>query len=186
MAEAGQPIGFHYEEATAANVRDAPQVARLTDALSAINATPGGPKVFFVFSPNEAFEVDAPNHVVRLHEVQCGKWNGNRGSPPVFVDTRFRGPYAVPTGIAVARARISALLFCDQRVPLRAQRIDLKHVGIAPIMGGVNDDLEIVVQLLAHVAPQFGCNDALRIGVGTRYAEVDFVLAIKNADFGMF
>src|SRR5215470_710094 len=69
MAEAGQPIRFHDEEATAADVRDATQVARLTDARSAVNATPSRPQVFFVLSANEAFEVDSPDHVVRMHEV---------------------------------------------------------------------------------------------------------------------
>jgi hypothetical protein len=44
MAEAGQPIGFHDEEATAADVRDAVQVARLTDTRSTIELGQGNAK----------------------------------------------------------------------------------------------------------------------------------------------
>ena len=51
-------------------------------------------------------------------------------------------------------------------------------------MRRVNDDFEIVIQLLTDIPPQFGCDDSSRIRVEACYAEVDFVLVVKDADFG--
>ena len=69
---------------------------------------------------------------------------------------------------------------------MRAQRIDLKYVRITPVMGRVNDDLKVIIQLLTDITPQFGRDDPLRIRVEARNAEIDFMLAVENADFGFF
>ena len=53
-------------------------------------------------------------------------------------------------------------------------------------MRRVNDDLEVIVQFLTDIAPQFGCDNPFRIRVKTRNAEIDFMLAIENADFTFF
>ena len=50
-------------------------------------------------------------------------------------------------------------------------------------MAGIDNDLEIVIQFLADVAAEFSGEDALRMGVEAGNAEVDFALAVEDANF---
>jgi hypothetical protein len=50
----------------------------------------------------------------------------------------------------------------------------------------INDDFEIVVQFLAHIAAKFGRDDPLRIGIEARDAKVDRVLGVNDPNFGLF
>ena len=52
-------------------------------------------------------------------------------------------------------------------------------------MGRVDDDFEVVVQLLSDVPPQFGGNDSFRIRVRAKYAEVNIMFVVENADFSL-
>src|SRR5437667_3721705 len=186
MTKADEPVWFDYEQATAADFGDPVQFSGLANPGSTIDAPPARPKVFFVLPADESFEVDTPNHILRLHEVQRRKRNSHRGRPALLCDTTFGCPNAVPAGVPISRTAICALLFGNQSIALGPQRIDLKHVGITSVMRRVNDDLEVIVQFLTDIAPQFGRDDPFRIRVEARNAEIDFMLAVENADFGFF
>src|ERR1700675_1678050 len=53
-------------------------------------------------------------------------------------------------------------------------------------MGGVDDDLKVVIQFLTDVPAQLCGHDPFGIGVEASDAEVDFVLVVENTDFGSF
>src|SRR5260370_21551891 len=158
----------------------------MADPRGAIDAPPGRPQVFFILAADESLEVDPPDHIVRPHEVQSRKRNRDGGRPAAFRQTSFRGPYPVPPGIAVARARVCALLFRNQRVALCPQRINLEYVRVPPVVSRVDDDFKVVIQFLTDVPAQLGRNDPTWIGVETGDTEVDLVLVVENADFGVF
>src|SRR5258708_20871898 len=64
--------------------------------------------------------------------------------------------------------------------------MSLKRVRIVAIVGGVDDDLKVVIQFLTDIPAQLCGHDPFGIGVEASDAEVDFVLVIENADFGPF
>src|SRR5216683_6838038 len=184
MAESRQSVRLDDEQASTADVGNSLQLASMTDPRGTIDAPPGRPEIFFIFAPDKTFKVDAPSDIARLHEIQGGKWDSHGGRPTPFCNTGFGGPDSVPSRVAIASAGICALLFGNQSVALRAQRINLKHVRIAPVVSRVDDDLEVVIQFLADIPSQFGCNNPFRIRVKARNAEIDFMLAVEDADFG--
>src|SRR4029077_8016744 len=143
---------------------------------------PGGPQILLVLAADEALEVDPPNHIGGLHEVQGRKRNCDGSGPALFCAASLRDPYSIPSGIAVAHARLCAPLLCDQGIALRAQRIDLEDERVAAIVGRIDDDLEIVVEFLTDVAPELAGNDSRRIGVEALDAEIDFMLTVENTD----
>jgi hypothetical protein len=52
-------------------------------------------------------------------------------------------------------------------------------------MGGVNDDLKIVVKLLTDVPTELGGDNPLGVRVEAADAKIDFVLGVEDTDFGM-
>src|SRR5215469_11661627 len=154
MAEPRQPVRFHNEQPSAADVRDALQITSSANAPRSVNAAPRRPQILFVLATDETFEINTPSHVARLHEVQSRKGNCDCGGPALRRDSSFRGPYPIPPGITVACARVGTLFFCDQRVALRPQWIDLEYVRIAAIVRRIDDDLEVVVEFLADIPPE--------------------------------
>src|SRR6516164_8252806 len=109
--------------------------------------------------------------------------NLNRGCPAVFADMRLGGPYSVASGVSIIIGA-AILLFCDQGVSLCAQRVDLKNVRVTSIVRGIDDDLEVVIQMLCGVAPQLGGHDFPRLRVEARYTEVHCMFCIKDANLG--
>src|SRR5437667_10162933 len=154
------------------------QFARLRDLRDAEHTPIARPEVFFVFAPDEALEVQTPDHVLGLREIQRGEGNPNCGCPASAYDPGLRGPNTVPSGVIVLP--FGAALFSDEAVALGAQRIDLKNVGVAAIVRGVDQNLEIVIQVLRQVAPQLGSDDGLRGGIATEDSEIHFVPRVKN------
>src|SRR5260370_24766685 len=124
MTESQQSVRLDDEQASAADIGNAMQLACPADPPRTIDAPPRRPQIFFIFAADEALEVDSPDYIVRLHEVQSGKRNRDCCGPASFGDTSFRGPHSVPAGITVTRAGVRTLLFRDQSVALRAQRLN--------------------------------------------------------------
>src|SRR5581483_8649937 len=81
----------------------------------------------------------------------------------------------------ISSAAVRPLFLGDQSVTLRAEWVDLENVGISTVMGGVDYDLKVVVQLLGNIAPEFRGDYLLRLRVKTGNAEVDLVFRIENA-----
>src|SRR5260370_2922825 len=125
MSETSKCVGLNDEQATTPDLRNAVQLTSLTDSGSAIDALPPGPEILFVAAPDKALEVDAPNHISRLHEIQRRKRNTDCCSPPDLRDAGLGGPDTIPTGITITV--IGGLLFGDQSISLPAYRIYLKH-----------------------------------------------------------
>src|SRR5205823_13769861 len=94
------------------------QLSRLADARCAVGTSPARPHIFFVLATDKSFEVDSPDHISRLHEVERGEGYSHRCGPPIFRDSGLRSPNSVPTRIAVALTLFGTLLFCNQRITL--------------------------------------------------------------------
>src|SRR5215469_6990520 len=129
------------------------QFSGLAYACGAKHALPTRPEILFVLAPDEPFEVDPPDHVTRLHEVECGEGNADGKIPAFLPDSSFGGPDSIPAGIPIAEACVGSLLLGNQGVSLGAKWVDLKDVCIAAIMGRIDDDFEVVVQFLADISP---------------------------------
>ena len=186
MTITDEPVRLDVEEATAPDIRYSMQLAGLADSGSPEDAPPARPQILFILAPDETFEVDPPDDVLRLHEIQAGKRNSHGRRPTLFRDSRFRSPNPIPSRVAIASATICALLFGNQSVSLCAQGINLEYVGVAAIVSRVDEDFEIVIQLLADVAPQLGGDDRLGIGIEAGDAEIHFVLCVEDTDFRFF
>src|SRR5215472_10962086 len=142
MVKSPQSVGLDDEEATAADFRDPVQFSGLAYFCCPEGSSPTAPKVFFILTTNESLKVDSPNYVCGTHEVQCRKRNFDRRCPSVCADSCFRSPHSVPPRIAVlcTAIHITDLFIGYQRIPLRAQWIDLKHISVAAVMSGINHD----------------------------------------------
>ena len=66
---------------------------------------------------------------------------------------------------------------------MRTQRIDLKYVGVAPIVGGVDQDFKIVVKVLRQVPTKLGRHYSGRIRILAENAKVDCMAGVKNPNF---
>ena len=159
MVETTKSIWLDDKQAPATDIVDAMQFTRLTDFIGTECSTPGAPEVFFVLSTNESLEVQPPNDIIGMHEIERRKRNGHRGRPSVLSDTSFRGPDSVPTRVAVLG--VASLFVGNHSVSLRAERVDLKYISIAAIVLRVDDDFKIVIQLLRHVATELGSDGAI-------------------------
>src|SRR5438552_566779 len=109
MAETDQAIWLHDKQASAADLRDSMQFAGLADSGGPVRPPPARPKIFFVLAADETFEIDAPDNVLRTHEVQGRKRDGDRSGPPLFGNSSFRSPYAIPARITVSQTRLGTL-----------------------------------------------------------------------------
>src|SRR5438270_1804087 len=159
MTEAGQSIRFHNKQPAASDVRHAVEFASAANSGCPKSSSPTRPEVLLVFSANKSLEVDTPDDILRLHEIQCGKRNSNCGCPALLRDAGFRCPHAIPARIAVSFVTLSSLFFGDYGVPLGTLRINLEHVCVAPIVGRIDDDFEGIVEPLRHITPQLVRHD---------------------------
>src|ERR1700751_2430005 len=136
MVKSPQRIGLDDEEATTADFRDPAQFSGLAYSRRPEGSSPTAPKVFFILATNEPFEVDPPYHVCGTHEVQGRKRNFDCRCPSVCADSCFGGPHSVPSRIAVlcTAIHIPDLFIGYQRIPLCAQRVDLKDVSVTAVV----------------------------------------------------
>src|SRR5258708_11051579 len=118
MSETSKSVGLNNEQTPTHNNRNAMQFASLSDSGSAIDALPTGPEILFVPAPDKTLEVNAPNHISRLHEIQRRKRNADGCSPSVFRDAGLGGPDTIPTRITITV--FGGLLFGDQSISLGA------------------------------------------------------------------
>src|SRR5439155_13120038 len=151
MTEAPERVRLHNEEPPAPDLVDAAQFTGLADFCDAEDTPPSAPKVLFVLAADEPLEIDPPHYIARAHEVQGREGNLHSGCPAIIGDACLRGPNAVPSWIAILQ--LIRLLVCNESVSLCPQGVDLEDVGIAAIVPGINDDLEVIVQLLGDIAP---------------------------------
>ena len=70
MVETAKSIWLDDKQAPAADAADAMQFTRLTDLIGAERSTPGAPEVFLVLAANESLEVQPPNDVIGMHEIE--------------------------------------------------------------------------------------------------------------------
>src|SRR5690349_3889595 len=49
----------------------------------------------------------------------------------------------------------------------------------------IDQDLEVVVQVLAHIAPQLGCHNFSRLGIVAMNPKIDGVPRVDNSNFGL-
>src|ERR1019366_2222590 len=101
MLEAQQAVRFDHEQPAAADVGDAVQFSGLADARCAIHPAPARPEIFLVLAADEALEIDTPDDVIRFHEIQRRKRNGNSGCPTKLGDAGFGSPDPVPAGVTI-------------------------------------------------------------------------------------
>src|SRR5437660_8834724 len=86
----------------------------------------------------------------------------------------------IPPSVEVASIRVSLLLH-DEAIVLRTKGIEFENVGATTIMVRIDQDFEVVIQVLAHVAPQFGCDDPRRFRVIAINSEVHCVPGVQDA-----
>src|SRR6266699_1137039 len=136
MTETAKCVGLHDEQTATANFGDSMQLAALTDFQDSKTAPPASPQILLILATDETFEVDSPNDIMRLHEIQRRKWNLDGRRPALGRYAGLRRPNAIPARVSVslvAAAILQPLLICNEAISLGSQRIGLKHVGVAAI-----------------------------------------------------
>src|SRR5215467_12577599 len=79
VAESRQSVWLDNEQSAASDVGNTVQFTGLTDPRRPKSPPPTGPEILFVLSTDKTFEVDSPNHTLRLHEIQSRERNRNGG-----------------------------------------------------------------------------------------------------------
>src|SRR5207302_12744 len=74
----------------------------------------------------------------------------------------------------------------DHRSCSFLRRIKLKCVSVATVVGRIDHNLEVVVELLTGIPAKFCRNDTLWIRVVARNPEVDGATRVKDANLGLF
>ena len=94
------------------------QFSGLADFCDPEISSPRTPQIFLILAADETLEVDAPDHIARMHEIQRRKRDANCSRPALGSDAGFRGPHAIPTGVAIAA--VGSGFVCDEAVTLGA------------------------------------------------------------------
>jgi len=66
---------------------------------------------------------------------------------------------------------------------LRAERVDLENISTAAVVVGIDENFEVVVEVLADVAAEFGCYYLRWLGIIAMNAEINGMVCVKNSDF---
>jgi hypothetical protein len=75
------------------------------------------------------------------------------------------------------------LLLHDKTIVLGAQGINPEGVGATAIMVRVDEDFEMIIQVLTHIAPEFRCDNPSGLGIMAIDSEVYSVRRVENAYF---
>src|ERR1041385_5837921 len=102
------------------------QLPGLADPSYSIDSPPSRPEVLLILATDEAFEVDAPDNVARLHEIQGGEWNRDCCGPAFLCNPGLGNPDSIPSRIAIS-VRVN-LLLGNQGIALGAQRVHLENI----------------------------------------------------------
>src|SRR5260370_16779606 len=117
-----------------------------------------------------------------MREIQSGEGNFYGNGPVINKKTCVRTPDAIPTSIEI-KVRVISLLFDDEAIHLCAQRIDLEDVPSTPVMIRVDENLEVVIQILANIAAEFAGDDARRIRIEALNAKINGASRVQNPHF---
>src|SRR5215472_9876676 len=137
MIEASQAIRLQDDQTSAADFRDSVQLAGLADFQDAETSPPRCPQILLILPANETLEIDSPNNVMGLHEIECRKRNSDRRRPAFARDACLRCPNTIPSGVSiplVAAAVLQTAFVCNEAVTLGSQGIDLKEIGVTAVM----------------------------------------------------
>src|SRR5712691_9513909 len=96
-----QPVWLYNEELSAPDVGDAAEFPSLRNLRNSERSPVGAPQVLFVFSANESLEIQSPDDVLRLREIQSREGNLHSCRPPVRGNQSFRGPHPIPSRIEI-------------------------------------------------------------------------------------
>src|SRR5207245_2762250 len=96
--------------------------------------------VLLILATDKTLEIEPPDHVPRLHEVERREGNLDGSCPSIGGNMCHRHPHSIPTRVEV---RITGLTsFVDESVALRSQRINLKCVSVATVVGRIDHNLD--------------------------------------------
>src|SRR5438876_4730305 len=175
-------VRLNDKQPSASYILDTSQVSRLRYLGNAKCSSIRRPQVFFVLAPDEALEIESPKHFFGMREIQSRERYFYGDGPAITDDTRVRAPHPIPTSIEID-VRVVFLLFDDQAIHLCPQRIDLEDVTSTPVMIRIDENLEVVIQILANIAAEFPGDDARRIRIETMNAKIDGVSRVQNPHF---
>src|SRR5579859_5987252 len=149
-----QSVRLNNEKPATANVRDATEFTGLRNLSDAKNSPVCCPQVFFVLAPDKAFEVETPNNILGLGEIQRGEGNPHCCCPALVGDSGGGSPNTIPPRVIVLPFGVA--FFCNQTVALSAKWIDLENISITAIVRGIDENFKIVVEVLGQIPAQFG------------------------------
>ena len=132
-------------------------------------------KIVLVLAGNRAADVDAPNSRVALGVAQLVERDGDLGGPAAVGAGGAALPDAVP-GLVAAAALVG-----EQRVPHGAQRIGAEEETAAPVVVGVEDELNAVVFVEFVVAAHAVGHQPVGLGVEAAAAQVDILIVVEQA-----
>ena len=154
------------ESAHAANFiaeiqRNAPLALRPSDVLA--------------FAPDRADEVETPNIALPI-EGQGLERQGDLGFPSRLVHTRGRLPDAIPIHIEGHAAE-------QQTIALHAVRVDVENVAGAPVVIGVEQELDVVVVEHALSLHELRALDQRRLPITEPRADVEILIVAGEEEF---
>src|SRR5262249_27806528 len=115
-----------------------------------------------------------------LFVSQAGQRDRDLYRVAFVINPACRQPCCVP-------GQIHELAFVrNQCVLLRAERIDSETVGVATVMTGVEQNLDLIVIGESRVARQLTRVDLARLRIKGAYTEIDVLLVKKDSNFGLF
>ena len=117
-----------------------------------------------------------PNVAGGVRVAELGERDAELCGPAERVDRRGDVPHAVPR-------RVLLVVVVDRVVPLHAVRVDGELEAGAPVVVGVDDDLDLV-RRPAHVAARERAHDAVRVRVVRAHEDVEVAVVERGPELG--
>jgi hypothetical protein len=149
------------------------------DALDVVDARQRCPVTVLVQPPHLTLEVDTPALNVIAGESQGAKRNSDLRIPPGLRDARLNVPDGIPVRVVLAP------LVRHLRVPLRARWIGRELIPVSLVVKGIQNDAERVVVAGVEILLQVIDDDPRRLLVSRKYGEVQRLIVIEHANFGV-
>ena len=129
-----------------------------------------------VLPAHDAAEVDPPDLGTAARVAQGLEGDRHLHGPAVFEPGRPRVPDRGPVAVHVP-------LIHDEAVEEAADRVQVEEEGVPPVVEGVQDEAEVLVVVDAEViAPHFGGEHPVRLGVPAAAGDVEGVIVVEDPD----
>ena len=178
--DAGDDVGGDVEAAPRLGAFQADDGAGLGELVARVPGVADRlPEAPLLLVGHLALDVEPPELLGLGGEAQGAPGDGDLDRPPLGIAVPLDAPDAVPVEVDLLA------LVADQAVDLHAAGVGGEDVAAAPVVVGVDEDLQGVVVAHVAVARQRGGDDLLGLRVVAAGADIEVVVVVAEVDVGL-